>query len=148
MDPSPALDDDDESLYWLALTDAWHRDFRRQLRVWATPGETRGNAVLFDMRIKTYGGIQRNQAFTQAAMAARLDIDEFGTLQHDGDPRLIRHVTAARRRPNQWGESLSKVTRGSSKLVDLAVAMVGARMMRRNVLNSGRVRERTGEASF
>ncbi len=148
VDPSPALDDTDESLYWMALVDAWHRDFRRKLRVWATGGEVRGSSVLFDMRIKTPGGIQRNQAFTQAAMMCRLDIDEFGTLFHDGDPRLRRHVANAKRRPNPWGESLSKVSRSSSKHVDLAVAMVGARMGRRFVLNSGRVRERSGEASF
>jgi hypothetical protein len=147
-DPGPALDDDDESLYWRDIIDGWHRDFRRKLRVWATSGEVRGSSVLFDMRIKTLGGPQRNAQFTEAAMAARLDIDDFGTLFHDGDPRLIRHVSNARRRPNPWGESLSKVSRGSSKHVDLAIAMVGARMGRRIVLNSGKVRERSGEASF
>lgn len=148
VDPSPALDDEDQSLYWMALVDAWHRDFSRKLRVWATGGEVRGSSVLFDMRIKTPGGIQRNQAFTQAAMMTRLDIDEFGTLFHDGDVRLRRHVGHSKRRPNPWGESLSKTSRGSSDHVDLAVAMVGARMGRRIALNSGKVRQRTGKASF
>jgi hypothetical protein len=148
VDPSPALDDTDESLYWMALVDQWHRDFRRKLRVWATGGEVRGSSVLFDMRIKTPGGIQRNAEFTRAAMMTRLDIDEFGTLHHDGDGRLIRHVGHSKRRTNPWGESLSKKTRDSKDHVDLAVAMVGARMGRRLVLNSGKVRERSGGAMF
>lgn len=148
VDPSPATDDDTEALYWMPTIDGWHRDFHRRLRVWASGGSKIGNSVLFDMRIKTAGGIQRNQAFTQAAMQTRLDIDEFGTLFHDGDPRLVRHTGNAKKRPNPWGESLSKTTRGSNKLVDLAVGMVGARMGRRLALNSGKVRVRTGEASF
>jgi hypothetical protein len=148
VDPSPALDDEDESLYWMSLVDDWHRDFRRKLRVWATGGDVRGSSVLFDMRIKTLGGVARNAQFTQAAMMTRLDIDEFGTCFHDGDPRLIRHTRHARRRPNPWGESLSKKSRGSKDHVDLAVAMVGARMGRRIVLNSGKVRERSGGATF
>jgi hypothetical protein len=132
----------------MEIIDGWHRDFRRKLRVWATGGDVRGSSVMFDMRIKMPGGILRNQQFTQAAMMTRLDIDEFGTLFHDGDPRLVRHVNNAKRRPNPWGESLSKVSRGSSKHVDLAVAMVGGRMGRRIALNSGKIRQRTGEASF
>lgn len=60
------------------------------------------------------------------------------TLTHDGHPMLRLHVQNARRRVNQWGVSLGKQTRGSSKLVDLAVAMVGARLGRRLILNSGK----------
>jgi len=42
--------------------------------------------------------------------------------------------------------SLGKQSRGSSRLVDLAVAMVGARLGRRLVLNSGKgeTKRRTG----
>jgi hypothetical protein len=150
VDPSPARDDDDEALYWMPTIDAWHRDFRKRLKVWATPGDgaRTGHSVLFDMRIKTPGGQQRNARFTQAAMQTAADIDDHGTLTHDGDPRLILHTHNSRRRPNPWGVSLSKISRGSSKHVDLAVCMVGARMGRRIVLNSGKVRERSGKASF
>jgi hypothetical protein len=81
-------------------------------------------------------------------MMTRLDIDEFGTLLHDGDIRLRRHVGHSKRRTNPWGESLSKKSRGSADHVDLAVSMVGARMGRRIALNSGKVRQRTGKASF
>jgi hypothetical protein len=137
VDPSPARDDSDESLYWMSLADAWHRDFRDTVLVWATPGASTGNSVLFDMRLSSRGGADRNRAFTEAAMQTAKDIDEDGTLTHDGDAGLRMHAHNARRRTNQWGTSLGKVTRDSGKLVDLAVCMVGARMGRRIVLNSG-----------
>jgi hypothetical protein len=151
VDPSPAKDDETEALYWMPLVDAWHRDFHKKLKVWATPGARIGNSVLFDMRIKMPGGLARNQLFTAAAMQTVEDIEESGTLTWDGDGRLKLHAIQAKRRPNPWGVSLGKVTRDSDKRVDLAVCMVGARMGRRIVLNSGKVRTRnkgTGRAVF
>lgn len=149
VDPSPARADEDESLYWMSLCDAWHRDFHRKLAVWATGGAKVGHSVLFDMRIKRPGGIQRNQQFTLAAMQCAADIDDHGAFTHDGSAALRMHAHAARRRTNPWGVSLGKVTRDSNKLVDLAVCMVGARMGRRTALNSGKVRQRrTGKAVF
>lgn len=147
VDPSPAKDDDTEVNYWLPLCDAWHRDFGKKLKVWATGGVKTGHSVLFDMRIKTVGGGARNAQFTQAAMQCAQDIDENGTLIWDGDPRLQTHVHQAKRRTNPWGVSLGKVTRDSNKHVDLAVCMVGARMGRRIVLNSGKIRRRTGAST-
>ena len=144
VDPSPAKDDETEALYWMPIVDGWHRDFGKKLKVWATSGAKIGHSVLFDMRIKTPGGIARNAQFTQAAMQTAKDIDEDGTLSWDGDPRLQTHTHQAKRRTNPWGVSLGKVTRDSDKHVDLAVCMVGARMGRRIVLNSGKVRRRTG----
>jgi hypothetical protein len=44
-------------------------------------------------------------------------------------------VLNARRRPNKWGVSLGKEHRESARKVDLAVCAVGARMLRRLVLN-------------
>ena len=76
--------------------------------------------------------------FTEAAMQTAIDIDEEGTLTHDGDAMLRAHVHNARRRPNQWGVSLGKINRSSNKLVDYAVTMIGARMGRTTVLNSGK----------
>lgn len=147
VDPSPAMDDDTEVNYWLPLCDEWHRDFHKKLRVWASGGVKTGHSVLFDMRIKTQGGIQRNQQFVAAAMQTQSDIDEYGTLIWDGDPVIQQHTHSAKRRPTQWGVSLGKVTRDSSHHVDLAVCMVGARMGRRIVLNSGKVRRRTSAGS-
>ena len=53
---------------------------------------------------------------------------------------LRRHVHNARRRPNQWGVSVGKINRSSRHKIDYAVTMIGARMGRRLVLNSGKVR--------
>lgn len=151
VDPSPARDDDDEHLYWMHVIDRWHRDFSKKLPVWATGGERRGSSVLFDMRLSQYGATGRNQMFTEAAeLTARwIDEDESAPLRHDGNPILRQHVHNARRRRNQWGISLGKVTRDSNKLVDLAVCMVGSVMGARVALNSGKLgKQRTGKAMF
>lgn len=149
VDPSPARDDETEAQYWAPLIDEWHRDFRDVVLVWATPGQSWGHSVLFDMRLSVHGGRERNRLFTEAAEQTAADIDENKTLTHDGDSRLRVHVHNARRRPNPWGVTLGKQSRDSKKLVDLAVAMVGARMGRRLVLNSGKTRkQRSGKAAF
>lgn len=138
VDPSPAQDDEAEHLYWIPTIDAWHRDFQKKLKVWATPGAG-GHSVLFDMRMSQPGAVRRNQRFTEAAMQTSADIEEDQTLTHDGDAMLRAHVHNARRRPNQWGVSLGKINRSSDKLVDYAVTMVGARMGRQLALRSSKV---------
>lgn len=153
IDPSPAEDEETEALYWRGVIDGLHRDFREKLPVWATPGETLGNAVLFDMRLSQRGGVARNQQFTEAAEMVQRWIDEEDKdalqFRHDGNPTLRVHVHNARNRPNQWGTSLSKVTRSSSKHVDLAVCMVGSIMGARIALNSGKLKKkRSNEATF
>jgi phage terminase large subunit-like protein len=56
---------------------------------------------------------------------------------HDGSGALARHVGNARRRPNRWGSvSIGKESPSSRHKVDLAVCMIGARMVRRQVLAS------------
>lgn len=148
VDPSPARDDDDESLYWQTLIDQWHRDFGKKLKVWATPGAKVGHAVKFDMRMSQPGAVERNRLFTEMSGLIvewldpenGIDIVAETPFTHDGDPGLRLHVQHAKLRPNQWGTSLGKESRDSKKLVDLAVCMVGALMGRRIVLNSGKVR--------
>lgn len=148
VDPSPAQDDEDaERLYWMTLVDQWHRDFQRKLPVWATPGSG-GHSVMFDMRMSSRGGKERNRVFTEAAMQTALSIDVEGDLTHDGDPTLRLHVHNARRRPNQYGVSLGKINRSSKHLVDYAVSMVGARMGRQLALRSPKVRPGNGGATF
>jgi hypothetical protein len=146
VDPSPARDDETEHEYWATLTDEWHRDFRDKVLVWATgKAGGDGHSILFDMRTSTPGGKERNRKFTETAEITAAEIDDDSPepmLTHDGTSMLRMHVHNARRRPNQWGVSLSKETRDSSKLVDMAVAMVGARLGRRMVLNSGLVRKK------
>lgn len=146
VDPSPARDDENEALYWAAMIDGWHRDFGKKLPLWATPGSVIGHAVKFDMRLSQRGGVERNKQFTEMAELVAEWIDEERSdgavppLTHDGDPGLRMHVHNAKRRPNEWGVSLSKETRSSSKLIDLAVCMVGAHLGRRIALNSNKIR--------
>ena len=145
VDPSPGREDSTEALYWQEPVECWHRDFRGRLPVWATPGAG-GSAVAFDMRMSARGGVVRNQQFTLMAMRTAMDIDsdeEGRPFHHDGHPALRVHVHNARRRPNQWGYSLGKVNRDSSRLVDLAVCMVGARLGAKTVLDSGKVARTT-----
>lgn len=145
VDPSPATDDDsvDEALYWAPIIEGWHRDFAKRLALWATPG-AKGSSVLFDMRMSQPGAVDRNRLFTEMAGRVARDIDEDASLIHDGSSALRVHTHNARRRSNQWGVSLGKVTRDSGKLVDLAVCMVGARLGRKIALDSGKVRRKTG----
>lgn len=156
VDPSPARDDDDDALYWQTTIDGWRRDFGSKLKVWATPGAN-GDPVRFDMRLSQPGGVKRNQQFTEAAEWLSLEIDgddgngHTGTTwRHGGSSKLRLHTHNARRRPNQWGVSLGKVTRDSDKHVDLAVCMVGSVMGARLALNSGKLagRTKTGKAYF
>lgn len=144
VDPSPAVDDDTEHLYWADLIDQWHRDFRKKLPLWATPGANIGHSVLFDMRLSQHGANERNRQFTEMAERVVKWIDEEQGFRHDGDPALRLHVHNAKARPNRWGVSLGKETRDSKRLVDLAVCMVGAHLGRRIALNSNKVRG-TGE---
>ena len=150
VDPSPAKDDDDERLYWAELVDHWHRDFRTKVVLWATPGLKAGSAVAFDMRLSIPGGRDRVRAMTEEAELTAKAIDEDGDLTWGGgsyDAMLRQHVHHARRRPNPWGVSIGKKSRSSTKRVDFAVAMVGARLGRRLVLNSGKSRRKaTGRA--
>lgn len=147
VDPSPALDDETEHLYWADLIDQWHRDFAKKLPVWATPGAQTGHSVLFDMRMSQRGAAERNRAFTEMAERVAKWVDEEKTgceFRHDGDAALRMHAHNAKARPNQWGVSLGKESRDSKKLVDLAVCAVGAQLGRRIALNSNKVRG-TGE---
>jgi len=146
VDPSPARDDENEALYWASMIDAWHRDFGKKLPLWATPGSVIGHACKFDMRMSQRGGADRNKQFTEMAELVAEWIDEdrpdsaVPPFTHDGDPGLRMHVHNAKRRPNEWGVSLSKETRSSNKLIDLAVCMVGAQLGRRIALNSTKIR--------
>lgn len=143
IDPSPARDDEDESLYWATVIDGLHRDLRAKLPVWASPGAL-GNSVLFDMRLSSPGGVRRNYQFTKAAELVQKWIDEEGKaspMRWCGSPALRSHLRNAKARPNQWGVSLGKVSRDSTKRVDLAVCMVGAVMGARDAMNSGKLKK-------
>lgn len=136
-DPSHTLDDVTQERYWDGLIDDWHRRYRGRLRVWATPGKG-GHSIMWDMASPA-----RVEQFTAAAERAVTDIED-RALTHDGDLRLRRHAHNAKRYPNRYGVSLWKGHRESDRKVDLAVCMVGARMVRRLVMNAAPEKKRSG----
>lgn len=142
-DPSHTLDDVTQERYWDGLIDDWHRRWCNDLRLWA---DGRTHSIMWDMTSP-----KRTAEFTAAAERCQSDIerslelvDAAPLLTHDGDSRLRRHTHNAKRFPNKFGVSLWKGHRESSRKIDLAVCMVGARMVRRQVLNMKPERQRSG----
>lgn len=116
-----------------SYVDAWALEFRDRLLIDATTGKHR-HAVAFDMRVRV-------AEFTSAAERALADIRQ-KTMSHDGDLRLRRHVLNARRAPNRYGVSIAKAGRESPHKIDIAVCLIGARMVRRLVLASEKYQRR------
>jgi phage terminase large subunit-like protein len=81
------------------------------------------------------GDRRRQQQFTEAVDRFYRDVLE-RQLTHDGDKVLRQHVVNARRRTNAWGYTIGKEHRESARKIDLAVCAIGARMLRRQVMNS------------
>lgn len=116
-----------------SYVDTWGLDFRDRLLIDATAGRHR-HSVGFDMRVRT-------PEFTAATERALADLRQ-KTLSHDGDLRLRRHVLNARRAPNRYGVGIAKEGRESPHKIDLAVCLIGARLVRRLVLASERYQRR------
>lgn len=138
VDPSDARDDDTGERFWEPYADEW-ADIQ-DWRLPAVPNGDRKHPVIWDMRWPRH-----IQLHTEHAERTATDIKE-GAFRHDGHLRLRAHVHNARRRPGKYGIGLGKSARGSAKKVDAAVAMVGARLMRKIwLLNNP---EMSGEAMF
>ncbi|MBT2502988.1 terminase [Curtobacterium sp. ISL-83] len=130
-DPSHVRDDETMDRYWDPLFDKWHRDYRSQLRIWASGTKNgRGHSVMFDMSARD------NARDFASAVAFTLEEIKSASFTHDADARLRRHVLNARRYPVQGYVSIAKEGRESKKKIDLAICMVGARMVRRQLLNN------------
>ena len=144
-DPSHAKADEGqetESSYWMPYLDSWMREFRDKLDVayWPVKSGMRAHAICWDMVSP-----ERTKAFIMAAEQAvedfqnQNDIEEFEpTFEIDGHPVLMQHLRNAIAHPDPrgWGTSLSKEQKDSPRKIDIAVCLVGARMLRRVVLNA------------
>lgn len=134
-DPSHTLDDETMDRYWDPLFDEWHRRYRHKLSIWASGTKGgKGHSVMFDMAARD------NARTFASAVGFTLEEIKSGSFTHDADPRLRRHVLNARRYPVQGFVSIAKDGRESKNKIDLAICMVGARMVRRQILNSGKKR--------
>ena len=152
-DPSHAKDEEggeDESSYWMPMFDKWMREYKDRLdpKHWPVKSGLRKHAIDFDMT-----GADRLKTFIAAAEQTVEDfetlneIEEFApTFQIDGHPALVNHLNNAIKHydPRGWGTSLSKDSKDSLRKIDLAVCLVGARMLRRIVLNLEEDEEQLG----
>lgn len=141
VDPSHALaDEDDEGLgYWDAVLDTLHRERKDRLQLWAQSTGERQHSIIWDMSSPSH-----QKTFV---LAAETFVEEASTLNDierpapsfmtDGHPELVRHLQNAKiyEHPKGYGTSLWKGARRSERKIDLAVAAVGARMLRRMYLN-------------
>jgi len=123
-------------LFWHGIVDGWHRDYSSQLRLWARQGRD-GHATMWDM-----SDPKHSKDFVEAVGRTTAEIAD-AQLLHDGEVRLRNHVLNCRRVPTKWGMSVAKNHREARRKIDLAVAMIGARHMRRIYMNSRR-RSRRG----
>lgn len=141
-DPSHARDDDESSegtAYWDALIDEWHRTYKDKLLLWAVQSGHGQHSIMWDMSNPTH-----QIAFVKAAelfseeIQTKDDVERFvPAFTIDGHPSLLKHLRNAKgyEHPKGYGTSLWKGSRRSSAHIDLAVAAVGARMLRRAYLN-------------
>lgn len=128
-DPGSGQDEDGE-MYWDAFLDRWGQSYGKKLLLRAVVAGPKAHAVRWDMRDR------RNQeTFTDAVKRTREDILQ-RQLIHDGHKVMRTHVINSRRRTNAWGITIGKEHRESARKIDLAICMIGARMLRRTVLNS------------
>jgi hypothetical protein len=109
---------------------SWPEKYAKRLLVKAQEAGLDPQPIAWDMRSHGF-------EFTKACELVLGEIIE-GSFTHDGNPVLTRHVINAHRHPNSHGVSIHKESRASSKKIDAAVCMVGARMLRQRVLNSGK----------
>ena len=116
-----------------AYVDQWGKDFKRKIKVNATPG----NPIAFDMR----GQTKRFAFDCERFLDAVLEREVF----HDNNPVLRQHVLNARRHPTTYDAiSIRKASKDSSKKIDAAVCAVLAYGARQDFLMSRK--HRTGSA--
>lgn len=113
----------------------WPERFGARLRVWASRTGKDPQPIAWDMRGHVYD-------FTRAVELVEGEINEQG-FTHDDNPVLARHVANCRVRPNRYGVSVGKASPSSPAKIDAAVAMIGARMVRRLVMALPAVAEMT-----
>ncbi len=114
-----------------AYVDQWSRDYRKQLKVKASPN----NPVAFDMR----GNTKRFALDCERFLDAVLE----GEVRHDGNLTLRQHVLNARRYPTNFDAiSIRKASKDSSRKIDAAVCAVLAFGGRQDYLMSRNARTR------
>lgn len=141
-DPSHTKDEEIEVSYWMPYFDTWMNTYKDRLdkMYWPVKSGINTHAINFDMSL-----VQNLKAFIKSAeqtvedFQALNDVEEYApTFQIDGHPVLINHLNNAVGYADQrgFGTSLAKEHRESARKIDAAVCLVGARLLRRAVLNA------------
>lgn len=112
----------------------WPQRYRDRLKVWAAPSARPPQPIAWDMRGHGYD-------FAKATEACHAEIIE-QSFTHDGDPRVARHIANCRRRPYRDAVAVGKESPDSPRKIDAGVCVIGARMVRRIVLGSGKWKPR------
>ena len=117
-----------------AYIDAWGKDFKRKLKVNASPN----NPVAFDMRGQKKKFALDCERFLDAVLE--------GDLAHNGDPALRWYILNAHRFPTNYDAvSIRKESKDSSRKIDAAVTAVLAYGARQEYMLSKKYRgERKG----
>jgi hypothetical protein len=114
---------------WEGFTQVtWPERYADKLLISAVPSGRNPQPIAWDMRSHAFD-------FTKACELVADEIAEKAFTQ-DGHPMLHRHVVNARRRLGRYGVSIGKESKDSPHKVDLAVCMIGARMVRRLVMST------------
>lgn len=133
FDPSHAKDADAEgdNRFWWPLVDEWSQTYGRKLKLWPVMSGPRRHAVAFDMVLPSNQGL-----FVPAVEQCLSDFNE-GLVTFRRSDWLVEHCMNARRNPNnKYGVTIRKEHRESARKIDLAICLVGARMLRRAYLLS------------
>lgn len=140
-DPSHATEDETGSRYWDDTIDDWMKRHGRKLdkKIWPVKSGLGVHAINFDMTSPT-----NQKAFVGMAEQTVEDFESLDRLEEyapkfriDGHPALVQHLRNARSNPsNKWGISMMKENRESKHKIDLAVCLVGARLLRKFYLNT------------
>lgn len=119
----------------------WPARYADQLQVQAVSGGKDPQVIAWDMRSRVY-------EFGVAAELTEAEVND-EAFTHDDHPVLSRHVANARRHPTRGVITLRKDSPDSPHKIDAAVAMVGARMVRRIVIANAPVKKpRSNRAVF
>ena len=132
FDPSHAKDDDTEgdNRFWWTLCDEWSQRYGKRLKCWPVKTGNRTHAVAFDMALAI------NQAIFVPACEQVASELVSGTVTFTESAWLREHMVNAKLAPGLYGTSIRKDNRSSRHKIDLAVCLIGGRMLRRIYLLS------------
>lgn len=114
----------------------WPDRYKKQLLLWAIPHGKLPEPIAWDMRNGSH-----NYQFGQATELCLSEIRD-GEFTHDGDWRLSKHVANCRIKESRGLEMIKKESPKSPNKIDAAVCMIGARMVRRLLLESDGYKKR------